>query len=275
MRRAEPEPEGPFKGKPKKLHDSDSSRNHDNGGGDQHRAEGVFAEDPIAPLPVGLEAYWQGVQRLEGRYEAAAMFEAAKRAEQEHAARLAAAAAGEVAAAERAKLAQGAGQCGAVDGGSDGAAEPAASRAGAARAAEADVIELSDSECEEPAPAAKRPRPAPPKPVPRAQAPGAARAAPAPLAQAAAAAGAKTVSGTCELSPLARARHSGAAPLGAAAAAASNAAVDDASWMFGGDAYLHRLLPAAHQHMGKAVPRLLVSMCDCVLCLVPAYQLPM
>ena len=216
LRRAEPEPEGPFKGKPKTLHDSEPPGNRDGGRGDQHCAEGVFAEDPITPLPVGLEAYWQGVQRLEGRYQAAAMFEAAKRAEQEHAARLAAAAAAEGAAAERAGHAQGAGQRGAVDGGSGGA----------------DVIDLSDSDDEEPAPAAKRPRLAPPKPVPRAQAPGAARA-----AQAAAAAGAKTVSGTCELSPLARARHSGAAPLGAAAAGASNAAADDASWMFGGEAF--------------------------------------
>ena len=270
LRRAGPESGGPFKGKPKKLHDSDPSGNRDGGGGDQHLAEGVFAEDPIAPLPVGLEAYWQGVQRLEGRYQAAAMFEAAQRAEQEHAARLAAAAVGEGAAAERAEQAQGAGECGAADGGSGGAAKTAASRAGAARAAEAEVIELSDSDGEELAPAAKRPRLAPPKSVPKAQASLAARAAPAPVAQAAAAEAAKTVNGTCELSSLARARNSGAALLGAAAAEASNAAVDNGSWMFGGDAHLHRLLRSALQHMGKAVLRLLVLVCDCVLSRFPA-----
>ena len=268
LRCAEPEPEGPFKGKPRKLHNNDPSGTREGGGGHQYLAEGVFAEDPIAPRPVGLEAYWQGVQRLEGRYAAAAICEAAQRAEQEHAARLAAAATGDGALAKRAEQAQGAGQRNAVDGGSGGATEPAASRTGAARAAEADVIELSDSDGEGPAQAAKRPRLAPPKPVPRAQANLAARTAPA-QAQAAAAAGAKTAYGMCELSSLARACHRGAAPLEAAAAGASNAAANDASWMFGGDASLHRLLCAAHQHMGVPVSHILVWMCDYVLNLDP------
>ena len=252
MRRAEPAlEEGPFRGEPKKLHDGEPAGNLDCGG-----SEGVFAEDNRALLPVGLEAYWQGVQRLEQRYEAAAMCEAADRAEQEHAERLAAAEAEEEAAAERAEQAPGAGRCAAADGGSSRAGREGASAAadstaarngggGGARAvpgAEADVIDLCDSDNGEPAtaraaapaPAAKRPRTAP-KSVPK--------------AQAAEAAGAKTVSGTCELSPLARARHDGSAPLGVAAARASKAAADDASWMFGGDVFLQKLLPAADHHM--------------------------
>ena len=226
----------------------------------------MFVEDPIAPLPVGLEAYWQGVQRLEGRYQAAATFEAAKREGQEHAARLAAAVSAEGAAAERAEQAQGAGQGNTVDGGSSGAAEAAASRTGAARAAEADVNELPDSDGEEPAPAAKRPRPAPPKP--RAQASLAARAAPAPMAQAAATAAAKdgvwneraVIPGAC--APQQRRAAGGRCGLRPATS----------QWMTPAGCLVVMLIcigcsPPRSSTWGRLL-RLLVLVCDCVLNLV-------